>query len=1687
MSAHFRAKGTLCVQTSSPGRRGRRSAAERLSVAAVLTLAVLLGVPAAADAQDNQITVWLERDSDSVHEGEAAGFGIYLSAAPNTLDNLVMDASGQFKIPLVTTPFGGARQGIDFHGAGTAKFYPTETRTGLGVWAHEDDRVEEGHGVVVTFGTLPDGVVAGSPNTMTINFIDGPSGPLVSLALDPDTISENGGVSTVTASLSKVHTDDVTVTVAADPMDPAVAGDFTLSANRTLTIAAGSKDSTGVVTVTAEDNLDGGPSKTILIRGSLSDGTTGVGAPNTVSLTITDDEVESTSIALSVAPTAVSEGAGTTSVTVTGTLNSLPRDDETEVDVSVASGTATADTDFTAVESFTLTIPANDMSGTATFEFIPTNDTLAEDAETVKVSGTTDGDLTVWVASLEITDDDAPQYALAVNPESIAEPDGTATVTVSTGGVTFSDDQTFTLSFDGSATRGTDYSVDDESLTLTAGQTTVSTTVRSVDDEEPDPDETIEITAALDGVTVGTTQTLTIVDDVTAATRVELSVAPATVVEDAGETTVTVTWSLDGAALSTATSVTVSVASGTATAGTDFTAVASFPLMIAANETSGTATFEFTPTNDTLVEDDETVKVSGTTDGDLTMGVASLEITDDDAPQYALAVNPESIAEPDGTATVTVSTGGVTFSDDQTFTLSFDGSATRGTDYSVDDESLTLTAGQTTVSTTVRAVDDEEPDPDETIEITAALDGVTVGTTQTVTIIDNETAATRVALSVAPATVAEDAGATVVTVTGTLNGAAPSTATSVTSVASGTATAGADFTAVASFPLTIAANETRGTATFEFTPTNDTLPEDDETVRVSGTTDSDLTVWVASLEITDDDAPQYALAVNPESIAEPDGTATVTVSTGGVTFSDDQTFTLSFNGSATRGTDYSVDDESLTLTAGQTTVSTTVRAVYDAVADPDETIEITARLGGEQIGTTQTLTIVDDTSGKRPNRPPTAVDDRVETAEDTPVMIDAIANDTDPDGDPLRFVAVMAPAHGTATAVADSIRYVPEPDYHGPDRISYRVVDTSGEMAAASVAVTVLPMNDAPLAVGSIPTQQLEEGGPPAVLDVAPYFEDADNEVLTYQAASSDQSVTTVSVAGSTLTLTAVVTGNTAVTVTATDAAGLAATQTFDVAVGDTLVKAVMTDALAALGRGYLSSVQTTLERRMDARNSQPRATVAGQPLPLGTTDLAAAPSGTMQRWQMATLAAQQRSATSPAARAAAAVARQTTDQVFGSGLGPSRGGGQLLQGTELLLSFGEESSALAGNRRWTIWGQGDIQTFQGGPDGQENIDGWLRTGYLGLDAQLSPNWLAGVAVARSGGTGNWQTGPAVGRLTTALTAVHPYVRWGGQDTSVSAVLGVGRGTAANVRAMSDRRETSSLGLGLGLVEARRRLGEIGGGVELGLRGEASWARLSTGAGFESLDALRASVYRGRVGVEATRDVQAGLVTLTPFGALSARQDGGAGQAGTGLELAGGLRMRGGRVRLVAQGRMLALHSATGYQERGASLTASVGAGPHQRGLVLSVTPRWGAPASGADTLWQDQFYRYTDGAAPFEQGIDARGSYGLGVANDRFLLAPFAAYGRIGDGERLQVGTTLGALGGAGGGPLEFELSGERYRHRLRGADHRFSLLGILTFGGGGGGRGCGEQAGCGLPRLGSPVTGTTSEPDSEGSADGR
>ena len=94
--------------------------------------------------------------------------------------------------------------------------------------------------------------------------------PTVSLALAPSSISEKGGVSTVTATLSDSAIAEVTVLVSASAVSPATSGDFTLSTNRKLTIAGGATTSTGTVTITGVDNNVDSPKKTVTVSGAAS-------------------------------------------------------------------------------------------------------------------------------------------------------------------------------------------------------------------------------------------------------------------------------------------------------------------------------------------------------------------------------------------------------------------------------------------------------------------------------------------------------------------------------------------------------------------------------------------------------------------------------------------------------------------------------------------------------------------------------------------------------------------------------------------------------------------------------------------------------------------------------------------------------------------------------------------------------------------------------------------------------------------------------------------------------------------------------------------------------------------------------------------------------------------------------------------------------------------------------------------------------------------------------------------------------------------------------------------------------------------------------------------------------------------------------------------------------------------------
>lgn len=106
------------------------------------------------------------------------------------------------------------------------------------------------------------------------------------------------------------------------------------------------------------------------------------------------------------------------------------------------------------------------------------------------------------------------------------------------------------------------------------------------------------------------------------------------------------------------------------------------------------------------------------------------------------------------------------------------------------------------------------------------------------------------------------------------------------------------------------------------------------------------------------------------------------------------------------------------------------------------------------------------------NDAPVAADDPEEgqpaytVQEDGSVRIDVLANDSDVDaGDVLSISSPGSPAHGQASIVANTIKYVPAANYSGDDSFTYTVSDGHGGTDTAAVSVSVTPVNDDPVAV----------------------------------------------------------------------------------------------------------------------------------------------------------------------------------------------------------------------------------------------------------------------------------------------------------------------------------------------------------------------------------------------------------------------------------------------------------------------------------------------------------------------------------------------------------------------------------------------------------------------------------------------
>lgn len=100
------------------------------------------------------------------------------------------------------------------------------------------------------------------------------------------------------------------------------------------------------------------------------------------------------------------------------------------------------------------------------------------------------------------------------------------------------------------------------------------------------------------------------------------------------------------------------------------------------------------------------------------------------------------------------------------------------------------------------------------------------------------------------------------------------------------------------------------------------------------------------------------------------------------------------------------------------------------------------------------------------NDAPAAVDDGVETNEDTAVSFNVLNNDTDVDiGDTKEVISNTTPAKGTLLVDADgSADYTPAENWNGVVTFEYTMEDSGGEQSTAEVTITVHAVNDPPVA-----------------------------------------------------------------------------------------------------------------------------------------------------------------------------------------------------------------------------------------------------------------------------------------------------------------------------------------------------------------------------------------------------------------------------------------------------------------------------------------------------------------------------------------------------------------------------------------------------------------------------------------------
>ena len=409
-----------------------------------------------------------------------------------------------------------------------------------------------------------------------------------------------------------------------------------------------------------------------------------------------------------------------------------------------------------------------------------------------------------------------------------------------------------------------------------------------------------------------------------------------------GTSTATFTVTLSNPSSSNVT-VTWQTSNGTATAGSDYAAVAPTVLTFTPGQTSKTVAV--TINGDTTSEPDETFNVNLTSPGPAGVTIADAQGVGTliDGDPVSISINDVSVTEGNsGTATATLT---VTLSTPSSTNVTVtaqtaNGTATAGSDYvAVAPAVLTFTPGQTTKTVSVSVNGDTIDEPNETILVNlTSPTGGSIGDPQgVITIVDDDPTPS---ISIGDAGKLEgNSGTSTLSFTVTLSNPSSSNVTVTWATANNTATAPSDYVAVTATVLTILAGQT--TATLSVILNGDTTGEPNETFFVNLTSPTNATISDAQAvgTIQNDDTPTLVAAdfsVSEGSASDPVLTVTLTSPASGPVTVNYATA----NALALSTTDYVTTSGTLTFAAGETSKTITLPLRRDTLPEFNEVFTV---------------------------------------------------------------------------------------------------------------------------------------------------------------------------------------------------------------------------------------------------------------------------------------------------------------------------------------------------------------------------------------------------------------------------------------------------------------------------------------------------------------------------------------------------------------------------------------------------------------------------------------------------------------------------------------------------------------------------------------------------------------------------